>query len=311
MRVVAGGTGFLGRHLVNHWLQAGHEITVIGRDAGKIMQVFGQDVHAMTWDILEYRGEALFKQSDVVVNLAGAPIGGKRWNRPYKVELIKSRTHGINIITHLCEHLGFQAPLLMQASAVSVYGLQHLNNNTLPEPFDEEVKIRYNRVHDFSSHMCHAIERGLIPAINANCRVVKMRLGVIISSDSLVIRQMKRILSLGLGGPIGNGYQPFSWITLHDVLAAIDFLIAHPDIGGPVNFVAPKCVNQRQFITAMGKRYKRPAHMPTPGFLLKLLFGQMAAELMLEGTYAIPKRLQEAGFRFEYPTITKALQAMR
>ena len=237
-------------------------------------------------------------------------LRGKRWRQPYRIELVKSRTCGISTIVSICEKLGFKSPRILQASAVSVYGLQHPQKGGLPDPFDEDVVIRYNRVHDFSSHICHAIERGLIPAVNAGVNVVKMRLGVILSPDSLVVRQMERIINLGLGGPIGSGRQPFSWIALTDLLEAIDFIIAHPELQGPINLVAPKCVSQKQFVTALGKMLKRSTYLPTPGFLLKLFFGQMAAELMLEGTHAIPKRLLDAGFQFQYPTMSKAVKAI-
>ena len=310
MRVVAGGTGFVGQHLVNRWLQQGHEVSVIGRDQSKIMNIFGSKVRAIDWNVLALKGETLLRDCEVVVNLAGAPIGGKRWNRPYRLELIKSRTQGINTLAHICEKLGYQSPQILQASAVSIYGLQHSHSNTLPIPFDEDVVIRYNRVHDFSSHICHAIERGLLPAINANVNVVRMRFGVVLSPDCLLMKQMKRLLTLGLGGPIGSGYQPFCWITLADLLAAIDYLVAQPKLKGAVNLVAPKCVTQKQFVTALAKHIQRPANLPMPGVLLKLIFGQMAAELMLEGTHAVPKRLLEQGFEFKYPTITKALKAI-
>lgn len=110
-----------------------------------------------------------------------------------------------------------------------------------------------------------------------------------------------------MGGPIGNGQQPFSWIAMPDLVRAIDFVYAHPDISGPVNFVSPQAVTQKQLAQAFGKMLHRPSIMPTPAFALKMVFGEMAEELLLRGQHVYPNLLLKQGFQFQYPTIESAL----
>ena len=111
-----------------------------------------------------------------------------------------------------------------------------------------------------------------------------------------------------LGGIVGSGNQPFSWIAIDDVMRAIDFLISKPNLSGPFNLVAPNCVTQKTLAKAIAHILRRPAAIPMPAFALKILFGKdMAEELLLEGQNVYPKRLLDSGFRFEYPDIQSAL----
>lgn len=110
------------------------------------------------------------------------------------------------------------------------------------------------------------------------------------------------------GGPIGSGYQAVPWISLEDICRSINFLIENKNIEGPVNLVSPQCVNQRDLAKALGKVLKRPSFVPTPGFILKIVLGQMAEELLLNGQHVYPKRLLDQKFEFKHATINRALK---
>jgi uncharacterized protein (TIGR01777 family) len=139
---------------------------------------------------------------------------------------------------------------------------------------------------------------------------VTMRFGVVLAKQGGVLPKISKPFQFFLGGPIGSGQQPFPWIALPDLCAAIDFLLDRSEATGPFNLVAPGGVTQKQFAIALGKVLHRPAALTMPAKILKLLLGKMAEELLLAGQNVYPKRLLQLGFAFQYPDINKALQAI-
>ena len=244
--IIAGGSGFIGRNLVKHFLQKKFNITVIGRRQKKIVQRFSDDVTPLTWDTLT---PDAFKQADVVINLAGATIGEKRWSNARKNEILSSRIITTQTIAKLCAQLGTQAPALFNASAVGVYGLQSAAPQGLPPAFDENSAIDFQHAEDFLAEVARKWELATQLAKQAGVRVVNMRFGVVLDNSGGALSQLKLPFLLGIGGPVGKGQQPFSWVALDDLMRAIDFLMAHPDINGPVNIVAPGCVFRAPYVS--------------------------------------------------------------
>lgn len=306
-RIIAGGTGFIGQQLVKRWLRENHEIAIIGRSHAKINKIFKDQVQAITWPELMSNSAAILDNTEVIINLTGANIGAQPWTTKRKQEIISSRTESTTQLAEICASLGELSPPLFNASAVGVYGLQTSVANDLPSPLDETTPIDYQQAPDFLAEVGHAWELAAMPAKNAGVRVVWMRFGVVLDQHGGVLPRLSLPVKLFLGGPIGSGQQAFSWITLIDLLRAIDFLLQHPTISGPINLVAPHCVTQKQLVKALGKALHRPSFIPTPAFILKLIFGQMAEELLLSGQNVFPKRLLELGFDFQYPDINTAL----
>ena len=139
-------------------------------------------------------------------------------------------------------------------------------------------------------------------------RTVLLRIGVVLEKDGGTLQKLFPPFFMGVGGPISHGRQWFSWIDRDDLIGAIHFLIENDDISGPVNGVAPNPVANKDFARAFGKALKRPAFLPLPSFVLKLGFGQMAEEIMLEGQKVIPDVLTKSGYVFRYPKISDSLE---
>ena len=148
-----------------------------------------------------------------------------------------------------------------------------------------------------------------MPAEAAGIRTVHTRFGIVMSAKGAPLTKMLPLFRLGLGGPFGNGHQWMSWVSLTDVVGALQFLIAEKAVSGPVNVTAPNPVTNAEFAHTLGKALHRPAVLPAPAFALRLALGEMAEPLTLTGQRVLPRRLLEAGFAFLHPTLLEALQA--
>lgn len=307
--IIAGGTGFIGQALVKHYLDANTRCVVIGRSRDKIKKIFSSAVTAVSRDQLHEQGLQEIKTADLVINLAGENIGEKRWTAARKQEILNSRIIPTHRIAALCATLGKNSPPLFNASAIGVYGLQQSAPTGLPTALDEQTVLDFNNPPDFLAEVARAWEMATGPAKSAGVRVVNMRFGVVLGKNGGALKQLKMPFSLFVGGPIGSGKQPFSWIAMTDLVRAIDFVFAQSDISGPVNMVAPQTVTQQQLAQELGKVLHRPSIMPTPAAILKIIFGQMADELLLRGQHVYPSLLLQRGFQFTYPTLGPALAA--
>lgn len=233
-----------------------------------------------------------FREVTAVVNLAGAPIGGRRWNPAYRKEIRDSRVLGTLALTKAIEDSGRDIRLI-SASAVGYYGDR--GNELLTEsspPGD-----------GFLSEVCQEWEEAAGP------KAAIIRTGIVLSTTGGALARQLPLFKIGLGGPLGGGKQFWPWITLADQVRAILHLLDHPEISGPVNLTAPDPLPQRDFAKALGKALRRPALLPAPGFALRLLLGSFAEEL-LGGQRTSPKRIQDAGFEFRHPEIGVALERL-
>jgi len=304
-RIIAGATGLIGKRLVEHWLSQGHAIIVIGRSAEKIKNTFQDRVRAITWDQLTLDS---LRGAEVVVNLTGAGVADKRWSAARKQEIIDSRVIATQKIAGLLAELGRDSPPLLNASAIGIYGLQPEYMDDLHYRFDESRPIDWENAPDFLSSVGRKWEKAAQAAVAKNVRVVFMRFGVVLAKEGGALPQLVKPFHFYMGGIIGSGGQPFSWVMLEDVLRAIDFLLEKPTITGPVNIVAPNCVTQRELAETIGKILNKPVKMKIPDFILKMMLGEMAQELIYQGQHVYPQRLLDAGFHFVYPNIEVALR---
>ncbi len=306
-RIIAGGTGFIGQYLVKKWLQAGIEVTIIGRSLKKIQRMYGDTVNAVTWDELPTVSQTLFRNVELVLNLAGANIGSARWSVARKNLILESRTHTTQQLCELLALLGDKAPTLYNASAVGIYGLATHPTQQLPPAVDEDTPIAFQTYPDFLSTVARQWEFATHASKAHGVYVLNLRFGVVLGHGGGALSRLLPSFRLGLGGPIGDGNQAFSWIHIDDLANIIEFLLQHPEVHGAVNIVAPECVNQRTFAKTLGKVLHRPTCLKTPAWVLHLAFGDMADELLLSGQHVKPKRLEALAYPFQYPRLLDAL----
>lgn len=304
--LIAGGTGFIGQSLIKRFLAQNKQITVLGRNYSKIKRCFGDQVDPLDWDDFKRDDVQLCKDQDVIINLCGARIGSKRWTEKRKQTIISSRVNTSLAIAKACAKLGNQAPRWLNASAVGIYGLQTQLKDEPPLPFTELSNLHIAST-DFLSKVAHAWEETTLEAETAGVNVIKLRFGVVLAKHGGALAQIALPFKLFVGGRIGSGKQPFAWIALADLISAFNFILDRPKISGAINLVAPHCIVQQQLAKALGKTLHRPSLIPTPGWALKLMFGEMADALLLNGQQVAPKRLLELGFKFKYPKIDSAL----
>ena len=303
--MIAGGTGFIGQALTAHYLKAGIAVSIISRDKSSVHKLYANRVRALSWENVSTLDLDILQNTDLIINLAGAKLTTARWSQKRCQELTASRLQTTTILADLCAKLGKDAPPLFNASGIGIYGFKPHTPQGLTPAYDEQSPIDSETPH-FLSLLGRAWEHATHHAREASVRVVNLRLGMVLDSSGGAFPSLRRPFDYYVGTQWGSGL--ISWISLIDLIRGIDFLIAHPEIEGPVNLVAPQCVSHKEFAQTLGSLLNRPVWLKLPHSLLTLLFGKMAQELLLEGQHVIPQRLVEAGFNFQHPTLEKALK---
>ncbi|MGQ3892788.1 TIGR01777 family oxidoreductase [Legionella sp. CNM-4043-24] len=295
--LIAGASGFIGTVLIQHLSQR-HTLTVLGRSQEKLASIFPKDVRRLTWDSLNDHDA---RPCDLVINLSGSNIGASRWSTTVKKELIESRTGTNQQLTSWLIH--HQArPRFFCASAIGIYGAQEHStvcfDETSPLPLSPD---------DFLQEIGMKWEQSLQNAIDAGISVTSLRFGVVLKQGDGMLKKLELPFRMGLGSVLGSGNQTLSWVHYQDLINAIDFLIEHPEVSGPVNITSPEPVTQQEFARKFAKALKRPLLFKTPAFVIRAVFGEMGEYLLLRGQRVIPKRLEQLGFKFTYPDIGAAL----
>lgn len=293
--IIAGGTGFIGRHLV--WELAKHdwEIVVLSRAPGKVAEVFGSGVIGMHWDSDDW--PSLIGPDTVIVNLAGENIASSLWTETKKQRILHSRIDAGHRIVEAVKQSGSLPSALIQGSAVGFYGPR--DTKLLDETTEQGG--------GFLADVCRQWEDSTKELEDMGVRRVIARTGLVLSGDGGMLQRMLLPFKFFLGGPLGDGFQGISWIHVHDEVRAIRFLMKNGETSGVYNLTAPIPVRFRKFAHILGDTLKRPYKLAVPGTLISLLLGDLGNELLLSGQLILPKRLQEAGFKFHYEELQTAL----
>lgn len=291
--LITGGTGFLGGALTRRLLASGHKVTVFGRSAGKVAEIFGDKVEAAT-QIADLPDASQFK---AVVNLAGAGIFDRLWTASRKQVLRDSRIELTNRLTSWIAE-SKQAPgVLVNGSAIGIYGDcgdQILDEDSTGNP-------------DFAQQLCADWEAAALRAEAAGCRVCLIRTGLVLGNNGGILQRMLLPFRLGLGGRMGNGRQWMSWIHLDDWLSIVEAMINDPAMRGAYNATSPNPVSNQAFSETLAAVLQRPCLLPLPAGALKLLLGEMAS-LVLGSQRVLPKRLLTSGFAFSQTQLEPALR---
>ncbi len=291
--LVTGASGLIGRRLV----------ASLERDGRRVLRAVRRDVQdparEVRWDPQQGQIDRdKLSGVDGVVHLAGANVAGKRWIPAYKQLLLDSRVQGATLISDTIASLDPQPKVFACASAIGYYG------DRGDQLLDESSACG----NEFLSEMCLQWEQACQPARDAGVRVANMRIGVVLSPEGGALAKMLTPFKLGGGGVLGSGRQYFSWISLDDVVRAIEQVLSHEQLAGPVNLVAPTPVTNRELTTTLGKVLSRPTIFPMPAFAARLLFGEMADSLLLASTRVVPTALVKSGFDFLHADLESALR---
>jgi uncharacterized protein (TIGR01777 family) len=302
MRVaIAGGSGLIGRRIVAALLADGHAVSVLTRKVERAVRRLPPGAEAIRWDPSrepDAVADAL-RGFDGVVNLAGASIGGIPWTPGRKRAILESRLQATGAIVYGIERLppGERPATLVSASGIDVYGDRR----------DIELAEDGPTADTFLARVALAWEAAARGAERLGVRVVLCRTAFVVAADAPAFRLLVLPSRLFLGGRLGPGDQPFTWIHVDDAVGLYALALRNPSIAGPFNLVAPEVPPQREVARAIGRVLGRPAAFPAPAPLLRLaLWGQ--ADLLLHGRRAVPARATAAGYVFRYPTIEAALR---
>ncbi len=288
--LITGGTGFIGSALCSRLLQNNHDVTAVSRQPEKIKL----PVKRIS-SLEQLNGSMLF---DIVINLAGEPIANKRWSHKQKQRILNSRIITTSSLIDYFKSTEHKPQLLISASAIGYYGIGQ-SNEVISEdsPGDES----------FASQLCQQWEAVALGAQQLGIRVCLLRTGIVLGKGGGALGKMLLPFKLGLGGKIGQGKQWMSWIHLDDLTGIILYCMDHDELNGPVNGTSPGPVTNEEFTKTLGKVLNRPAIFSLPAVLVKLLLGQMGVEMLLTGKKILPVKMLNAGYKFNFEKLDKAL----
>lgn len=290
--LITGGTGFIGRVLAQNLAKQGYEVTVLSRHPDTVEKICGPGIKAL--DSLDK-----LKQKDtypVIINLAGAPIFDVRWSDARKQIIRDSRINLTKQLVACMAIMTVKPTLLISGSAIGYYG-EH----------GDTVLTEQSATHtDFSGQLCADWESEAKKAELLGIRVCIIRTGLVLGDGGGLLQRMLLPFRLGLGGRLGNGQQWMSWIHRDDWLAIANRMITNASMQGAYNATAPNPVTNSAFTQVLAHGLKRPALLPVPACLLKLLLGEMSA-LVLGSQRVLPERLLAEGFKFQYNDLSSAL----
>ena len=277
--MISGSNGLIGKNLKNALTQQGHNIIGLSRDFSKPID---------------------FSDVDVVIHLAGENIAQKRWSEDQKNKIKNSRLIGTKQLSDQLAASEHKPSLFISSSATGYYG----------DRKDKDLDENSEPGIGFLPEVCVEWENSTKSAENAGIRTVHIRTGIVLSKEGGALKKMLPPFLFGAGGILGDGKQFMSWISIKDEINAILFIINNQTITGAVNLTAPNPVNNYEFTKILGKVIKRPTIAPLPGFIARIMFGEMADAILLTGNKVYPKKLIDAGFSFEHSTLDKALESV-
>ncbi|RMB87136.1 TIGR01777 family oxidoreductase [Streptomyces shenzhenensis] len=289
---VAGASGLIGSALVRSLTADGYEVVRLVRRAPGGPGEVRWDPERQSVDAVGLAGCA------AVVNLAGAGVGDHRWTDAYKRRIRDSRVLGTATLAEAVAALEEPPRVFVNGSAIGYYG------ETGNRVVDEEAPPGDG----FLPSLCVEWEEATAPAQEAGIRTVHPRTGLVVSRRGGAFGRLFPLFRAGLGGRLGDGWQYWSFIALHDTVAALRHLIDTEELSGPVNLTAPQPVPNREVTAAMGRVLRRPARCAVPAPVLRVVLGELAGDV-LGSQRVVPKRLLESGFAFAFPGIEDAIRA--
>ncbi len=285
----------VGTHLIPTLLAKGHEVF-------KLVRKTPNNSDEIEWDA--ERGfsdseQIKLENFDAVVHLAGDNVASENWSEAKKKKIRDSREIGTKVLVDALNKTQNPPKHFISASAIGFYGNRG----------DELLTEDSAKGEGFFPEVCTAWETEAIRAEEFGARVVCLRIGVVLAKNGGALEKMLMPFKFGVGGVIGSGKQWMSWIALDDLIKIFHFALENENLRGAYNAVAPNSVTNQEFTKTFGSVLNRPTIFPIPEFGIKLLFGEMGKTILLEGARVLPKRLEDAGFQFQFTNLEQALKA--
>lgn len=299
--LITGGTGMIGKALTQALIERGFNVIILTRHVNDKQKTGNDKLTYAVWDVQKQRiDKNAFAKADYIVHLAGANFADKRWSEKVKNEIVSSRVDSAKLIIESLKTIPNKVKTVISASGISWYGADDIN---ISKAFTESDPP----ANDFMAQTCKQWEAAIEPASFLGKRLIKFRIGPVLSTDGGAYVEFKNPIKFGVAGIIGSGKQIMSWIHIDDLVRAILFSMETEQMEGVYNVVSPGPVSNKELILEIAKstgNFFIPVHAPS--FALKIVFGEMIGEI-LKSTTVSSEKLQKAGFIFQYPDIGSAI----
>ncbi len=305
--LITGGTGLIGKELTKLLLQKRYEVIILTR-AKPVKET--AEVTGLTyalWDVVKQTIDtAAITKSDYIIHLAGTGVAGKRWTSKRKKEIIESRTQSSALLVKALQQNSNKVKAVISASAIGWYGADPTIPN--PQPFTENAPAD----HAFLGETCKLWEASIDPVVQLDKRLVKLRTGIVLSTEGGALKEFIKPLRFGIAAILGSGRQMISWIHIDDQCRMYIQAIENENMQGVYNAVAPKPVSNKELTVQLAKISRGKFYIPVhvPAFVLKAALGELSVEVLKSATVSAQK-IREAGFVFQYTDILPALHALK
>lgn len=294
--IITGATGLAGRYIIEE-LKDHYELIIFSRHPDYAEQLFpGIKTIKYKYNVPDSWENAV-NGAYGIIHLAGENISSGRWNKLQKQKIYNSRVISTRMFTEVFDRVDNPLKVFITASATGYYGYSETEQFTEQDSPGE----------GFLSFVCRDWENAAVENLPDGIRQVSVRNGIILDDKSGALALMKKPYELYAGGKIGTGRQWMSWIHPGDMARIYRFILENDNISGPVNAVAPNPVRMEEFAKTLGKVLKKPAIIPVPSIVVKLVMGE-AAELALKGANVIPQKLKDFNFTFNFPEVEDAFR---
>jgi uncharacterized protein (TIGR01777 family) len=304
--LITGGTGLVGTAVKNLLLQKGYEVVLLSRSTMSKEGYAHWDINAGTIDATAIAG------ADYIIHLAGAGVADKRWSIARKQEILDSRTKSSALLVKALAETPNKVKAVISASAIGWYGPDNNNgdNNNIASQGFVETDPSYP---DFLGTTCAAWEASIEPVTSPGLqkRLVCLRTGIVLSKHGGALKEFLKPLAVRMAAVLGNGKQMISWIDVRDLAKMFVYAIEHENLSGSYNAVAPSHVSNKTLTKTLASVLYGKFYITTyvPSFVLKIMLGEMSIEV-LKSTTVSAQKIQDAGFVFDYPEITKSLSSL-
>ncbi|MCG8319074.1 MAG: TIGR01777 family oxidoreductase [Cytophagales bacterium] len=292
--LITGGTGLVGKKITALLLKGGYQVAHVSRSEKP-----GKNLETFVWDLEKnYLDPAALNKVDAIIHLAGAGVADKKWTDSYKQVILESRTKSTRLLLEALQKSDHRVKVFVSASAIGIYP-----NDRDAEVFHEDGPHATN----FLASVTAAWEQEVDKIAALGIRTVKFRIGIVLSNSGGALVKMAQPIKYGLGAPLGSGKQFMSWIHESDLGSMLIFPLENTDLHGVYNAVSPHAKTNAEVTKAIAKSLNKPCFLPNvPGLLINLAMGEMAG-LILGGAHVSSEKIQKAGFKFQFPELSLAL----